>query len=328
MSAGEQSDSSIREPAATTPGAAGVADQCRAPHAAEGDSTVAAADRRPSTESPAGDLAESTVRQSPSTEPPDGDCRRELILIGIGAGNPEWVTLEAIGAIRTIDVLFVVLKEDQLDDLVEARRVIIERHRDTPLKTVELRDPPRPWQTTPDYPAAVAKWRAQRLESWSSAVAAELPGGASGGFLIWGDPSLYESTLAIVQKLADASGKAGRPIDLRVIPGISCVLALAAAFKIPLNRQGRSVEISPARLLAAGMPEDTDDVVVMLDGKQTFSKIDPAGIDIYWGAYLGAENEILISGPLDEVRDEILRVRKAAAEANGWIFDTYLLRRV
>lgn len=252
---------------------------------------------------------------------------RKLVLIGIGAGNPEWVTLQAIAAIREIDVLFVVLKEDQLDDLVEARRIIIERHRDVPLKTVELRDPPRPWQTTPDYPAAVASWRAQRLESWSAAVAAELPEGASGGFLIWGDPSLYESTLAIVDKLADASAAAGRPIEVQVIPGISCVLALAAAFKIPLNRQGRAVQIAPARLLASGMPEAVDDVVVMLDGKQTFARIDPAGLEIFWGAYLGTAAEILISGPLAQVRDEILRVRAAAAETNGWIFDTYLLRR-
>ena len=112
-----------------------------------------------------------------------------------------------------------------------------------------------------------------------------------------------------------------------MIPGISCVLALAAAFKIPLNRQGRAVQIAPARLLASGMPEAVDDVVVMLDGKQTFARIDPAGLEIFWGAYLGTAAEILISGPLAQVRDEILRVRAAAAETNGWIFDTYLLRR-
>ena len=75
------------------------------------------------------------------------------------------------------------------------------------------------------------------------------------------------------------------------------------------------------------MPEAVDDVVVMLDGKQTFARIDPAGLEIFWGAYLGTAAEILISGPLAQVRDEILRVRAAAAETNGWIFDTYLLRR-
>ncbi|MCW5954932.1 MAG: precorrin-6A synthase (deacetylating), partial [Propionibacteriaceae bacterium] len=124
---------------------------------------------------------------------------RELALIGIGAGDPEWVTLEAIAALQRLDVLFVVLKEDELDDLVEARRMIVERYRSTPLRTVELRDPPRPWRTAPDYNAAVARWRELRLEQWSAAVASELTDEQTGGFLVWGDPSLFESTLAIVQ---------------------------------------------------------------------------------------------------------------------------------
>lgn len=252
---------------------------------------------------------------------------RELVLIGIGAGDPDWVTLEAVAAIRQIDVLFVVVKQDELDDLVQARRVILDRHRDKPLRTVELRDPPRPWQTSADYPAAVANWRAQRLVSWSEAVARELREGQTGGFLVWGDPSLYESTLAIVQELVAAAQAQGSRIGLRVVPGISSVLGLAARFQIPLNRQGRSVQITPARLLASGMPADVDDVVVMLDGRQTFAQIDPDGLDIYWGAYLGTADEILICGPLAEVRDEIVRVRAQAATDKGWVFDTYLLRR-
>ena len=249
---------------------------------------------------------------------------RHLALIGIGAGDPEWVTLEAIGALQALDVLFVVLKEDELDDLVEARRVIVERHRTEPLRTVELRDPPRPWRTAPDYNAAVAHWREQRLERWSAAVASELTDGQAGGFLVWGDPSLFESTLAIVQDLIRASAE---PIELRVIPGISCVHALTARFRIPLNRQGHAVQIAPARLLRDGVPGDVDDVVAMLDGQQTFARIDPAGLDIYWGAYLGTPDEILICGDLAEVRQQILDARVEATARKGWMFDTYLLRR-
>ena len=73
--------------------------------------------------------------------------------------------------------------------------------------------------------------------------------------------------------------------------------------------------------------EGLDDAVAMLDGKQTFGLIDPTGIDIYWGAYLGTADEILIAGDLAEKRDEILRVRAEAVERKGWVFDTYLLRR-
>ena len=249
---------------------------------------------------------------------------RELVLIGVGAGDPEWVTLAAVRAIQEIDVLFVVVKEREYDDLVEARRSIIERHRTRPLTMVELLDPPRPWQSVPDYPAAVAAWRAHRLESWGQAVAGHLGQGQSGGFLVWGDPSLYESTLAIVEHLV---ASASEEITYRVIPGVSSVLALAAAHRIPLNRQGRAVQISPARMLAGGMPEGVDDVVVMLDGKQAFASIDPAGLDIYWGAYLGTPEQLLVSGPLGDVAEEIIRVRADAAARLGWVFDTYLLRR-
>ncbi len=249
---------------------------------------------------------------------------RELVLIGVGAGDPEWVTLAAVRAIQEIDVLFVVVKEREYDDLVEARRSIIERHRTRPLTMVELLDPPRPWQSVPDYPAAVAAWRAHRLESWGQAVSGHLGEGRSGGFLVWGDPSLYESTLAIVEQLV---ASASEEITYRVIPGVSSVLALAAAHRIPLNRQGRAVQISPARMLAGGMPEGVDDVVVMLDGKQAFASIDPAGLDIYWGAYLGTPEQLLVSGPLGDVAEEIIRVRADAAARLGWVFDTYLLRR-
>lgn len=249
---------------------------------------------------------------------------RELLLIGIGAGDPDWLTLEAVRAIAALDVLFVVVKEREKDDLVAARRAVIAAHRDAPLRLVELRDPPRPWRTAADYDAAVAQWRDARREQWSAAVAAELGDGETGGFLVWGDPGLYESTLAIVDELVAADP--GR-LTRRVIPGISSVHALTARHGIPLNRQGRAVQITPARLLRDGLPEGVDDVVVMLDGQQTFASIDPAGLDIYWGAYLGTDDEVLISGPLEQVAGEIARTRARETERKGWMFDTYLLRR-
>lgn len=249
---------------------------------------------------------------------------RELVLVGIGAGDPEWLTLQAVHAIERLDVLFVVVKEDGLDDLVEVRRVLVDRHRSAPLRTVELHDLPRPWRSAPDYAAAVALWREQRSQQWGEALAAELGDDQVGGFLVWGDPSLFESTLAIARELVAA---AVEPITLRVVPGVSCVHALTARHRIPLNRQGSAVQIMPARLLAGGLPDGVDDAVAMLDGHQAFASIDPEGIDIYWGAYLGTPDEILISGDLKRVREEILRARAEAVARKGWVFDTYLLRR-
>jgi precorrin-6A synthase len=116
-------------------------------------------------------------------------------------------------------------------------------------------------------------------------------------------------------------------LEYEVIPGISSVQALAAKHRIALNRIGESVHITTGRKLAEGFPDNADSVVVMLDGEQTFNKIEGSDIDIYWGAYIGTEDEILVSGRLSEVRNDIEAIRAKARREKGWIMDTYLLRK-
>lgn len=262
---------------------------------------------------------------APSTTDPEQ--QRRLLLIGIGAGDPDYVTIQAAKAISAFDVLFVVTKESDKDDLVEARTEVVARHRDASagaFRTVELPDPERPWSSAIDYGEAVKLWREQRVALWDAALSEHLGEGETGAFLVWGDPSLYESTLAVVQDVLEL-GKV--TFDYEVIPGVSAVHALTARHRIPLNRVGGAVQITPARRLASGMPMGLDDVVVMLDANTTFATIEPHHLHIYWGAYLGTADEILIEGPLADVAQDIVKVRAEAKERKGWIFDTYLLRR-
>jgi precorrin-6A synthase len=251
---------------------------------------------------------------------------RRVLLIGIGAGDPDHVTQQAIRGLNAFDVLFVVTKDQGTGELVALRRRAVDAHRvaDRPYRTVELGDPPRPWREAPDYPAAVARWREQRTEQWEAALRDELGEDETGAFLVWGDPSLYESTLAVIDEIA-ARGTVA--FTHEVIPGVSSVHALTARHRIPLNRVGRAVQITPARLIPGGLPEGVDDVVVMLDAHATFATIPADGIDIYWGAYLGTPDELLVSGPLADVAPEIVRVREEARARKGWMFDIYLLRR-
>ncbi|MFK7943856.1 MAG: precorrin-6A synthase (deacetylating), partial [Paracoccaceae bacterium] len=53
----------------------------------------------------------------------------------------------------------------------------------------------------------------------------------------------------------------------------------------------------------------------------------PASLNRWWGAYLGSEDQILIEGRLDKVRQEIVQTRAAARAQHGWIMDSYVLRR-
>jgi precorrin-6A synthase len=153
-------------------------------------------------------------------------------------------------------------------------------------------------------------------------IADGLGEGQTGAILAWGDPSLYDSTIRNVEAIASR-----QDLSYEVIPGITAVQALTARHRISLNTIGRPVEITTGRRLAEGWPPGVDSVVVMLDGVETYRRFTDQDVDIYWGAYLGTADEILIAGRLVDVAEEIHRIRTAQRSAHGWIMDTYLLRR-
>jgi precorrin-6A synthase len=250
---------------------------------------------------------------------------RRLLVIGVGAGDPDHVTAQAVRALNEADVLFVVDKGPGNEDLVAVRREICARFIDDPAyNVVELPDPPRD-RTSADYRGAVASWRGHRAQVWAQAVGAELGEHDVGAFLVWGDPSLYDSTLDVLERML-ADGLA--TFTYEVIPGVSSIHALTARHRISLNRVGTAVQITTGRRLAAdGWPPGVADVVVMLDAGCAFSGIHPDGIEIYWGAYLGTPGELLVAGPLAEAGPRIERLRARARAERGWIMDTYLLRR-
>jgi precorrin-6A synthase len=249
---------------------------------------------------------------------------RRLLVIGIGAGDPEHVTAQAIRALNDVDVFFVVEKGQERHDLVDLRREICERYIERPsFRTVEMRDPERD-RSSAAYGEAVEAWRHARAEQWEATIRAELGEGECGGFLVWGDPSLYDSTLAVIEEILS---RGELELGYEVVPGISSVQALAARHRIALNRIGRPIVITTGRRLSEGRHDGADDVVVMLDSGCAFRRFVGQPVDIYWGAYVGTRDELLVAGDLAEVADEIERVRAEARERKGWIMDTYLLRR-
>jgi precorrin-6A synthase len=249
---------------------------------------------------------------------------RRINVIGIGAGDPAQLTLQAIAAMNEVEVFFHMDKGSEKDDLAQLRRELCARHiTGHPYRFVEAPDPPRD-RTTPAYAAAVETWHEGRAELYERMMLEELGEDGCGGILVWGDPALYDSTLRVLDRL---QARGNVLFTQRVIPGITSIQTLTAQHGITLNRIGRSFQVTTGRLLAQGLPNGVDDVVVMLDAHCTFSQIDEPGVEIYWGAYLGTPDEILLAGPLPQTGEKIIQIRAEARERKGWIMDTYLLRR-
>lgn len=245
----------------------------------------------------------------------------DILVIGIGSGSPVHLTEEARLAMNQVDVFLVADKGPATSDLAAVRRelcaAVIEHDR---YRIVEVPDPARD-RTSDDYDTAVQDWHAARTAAYREVIAETLPHGGTVGFLVWGDPAFYDSTIRVAGELGG---------DVRVIPGISSLQLLAAAHRIVLNQIGRPIHITTGRRLLAEYTPELGDVLVMLDGDLTCEGLSPLypDLEIFWGAQLGLPGQTLISGRLADVIADLRSTRDAVRAEHGWVLDTYLLRRV
>lgn len=244
----------------------------------------------------------------------------KLSLIGIGSGDPDQLTLAATKAIKAADLILIPRKGAEKADLADLRWTICARvltHAAT--RVVEF-DLPKRDSEREDYGAGVDAWHDAVAASWSREIANHGGEKRRVALLIWGDPSLYDSSLRIARRL--------EPLPkIEVIPGITSIQALCAAHAIPLNEIGEPFLVTTGRRLRErGWPAGVDTVVVMLDGGTAFQSIDPTGVHIWWGAYLGMAQQIILSGSLAEMSAKIAAARSEARVRHGWIMDSYILK--
>ena len=163
---------------------------------------------------------------------------RRVHIIGIGAGSPDHVTGQAISAMREVDIFLVADKGETKDELVAVRRAICERFlEDGTYEIVTVMDPQRGPDAQRDsaaYKVGVDAWHRARAERYTDVVDA-LPEGAAVGFLVWGDPAFYDSTIRIVEAIAE---RGAIEVEYDVVPGISALQLLAARHRIVLHDVG------------------------------------------------------------------------------------------
>lgn len=250
----------------------------------------------------------------------------ELVLVGIGVGNPEHLTLQAIRALNAADLILIPRKGPAKTDLADVRRAICTEVLTNPAARILEFDMPRRDSANPDYHRGVDDWHDAIAKVWAATIRSELPEAftdrvGSVALLVWGDPALYDSTLRIAARLTPTP-------RLRVIPGITAIQALCASHAMPLNDIGASFLVTTGRQLRdGGWPEGVKTLVVMLDGACAFQHVAPAGVTIWWGAYVGMPAEIILGGALSDTGPLILQARAEARARIGWIMDVYILRR-
>lgn len=242
----------------------------------------------------------------------------ELLLIGIGTGNPDHITRQAEKAIASADWIMIPTKGDNKADLADLRHDICAQIAGVDLSRIlefelPVRDPAIP------YVDRVHHWHDAIADVWQETIQVNIKTGKV-ALLIWGDPSLYDSSLRIASRLNPAP-------KITVLPGLTSLQVLTAAHAIPINELAHPFVVTTGRQLRDnGWPTGMDTVAVMLDGECSFQSLENKNCQIYWGAYVGMKEEILIQGPLDQVTEQIVEMRAKARENHGWIMDIYVLK--
>ena len=247
---------------------------------------------------------------------------KKIYLIGIGPGSPDYLTVQAINTMKKVDVFFFLEKEGQ-KDLLKIRQEILEKYLEKgSYLIVTAKIPTRKRRKL--YTEEVEIWRQQKAEVIFELIRDKMEDDEIASFLVWGDPSLYDGQIEILQQI-HKEGKVD--FEYEVIPGITSIQVLTAKHKIPLNRIGETIVITTGRKLKEYPPDEVVNTVVLLDNYSTFRRFKDEDIDIYWGGYLGTEDEILLSGKLKDIIEEIKKIRRESKNKKGWLMDTYILRR-
>ncbi|MGB5869683.1 MAG: precorrin-6A synthase (deacetylating) [Albidovulum sp.] len=247
----------------------------------------------------------------------------DLLLIGIGTGNPDHLTLQAVKALNSVDLIAIPRKGNDKADLAGLRRQICADVLTNPSVRIAEFDLPKRDAANPDYKLGVDDWHDAIATVWKDTILGEIGPKGRVALLVWGDPSLYDSTLRI-------AGRVGTELSLNVsvIPGITSLQALTASHVMPINEIGAPFMVTTGRKLRDdGWPEGVDTLAIMLDGECSFQAIDPQGVTIWWGAYVGMAEEMVLSGPLADMTAQIVKTRAEARANHGWIMDIYILRR-
>lgn len=157
-----------------------------------------------------------------------------IIGIGIGPGDPELITIKAVKALKTADVICVPKARAEKPSIVLAMVKHILEEREKSPEVLELVFP-------------MTKDESELERSWArnvDIIAKKAKNGKTIAFITLGDPMFYSTFIYLYQGI-----KEGYPnIKLEIIPGVTSLTACVASSKIPLAEREEVLIIIPSDL--------------------------------------------------------------------------------
>jgi len=244
---------------------------------------------------------------------------KKLYLIGMGPGDPKYLTLEAVNLMKKLKLFFIPGKKGKKFELTRIRKDILSFVKgNDDYQVVEVLFPER--RKSLNYEETVQEWRNQKAKILKEELQRHEEDEA--GFLIWGDPSIYDGHIAIIKEVVKETG-----LEFEVIPGISAFQVLSAHHKEPFTDIGESLLFTTPRFIRKNKKIDLN-TVVFLDNYESYNLLIDEDLEMFWGAYLGLKEEVLISGKLSEVRKKVTEIRRKLRKEKGWIMEVYFLKKV
>src|SRR5438046_755782 len=144
-----------------------------------------------------------------------------FVAVGVGPGDPELLTLKAVGALRQADVIYHAGPEPGRGRALEIVRSLLR----------------------PDQPTRAILAGSMADRPAVEQIAATCRAGLTAVFIAEGDPTLYSTAAHVWQLLAELDPA----IPIEIVPGVSAITAAAARVRQPLAQKDEPLLIVPAR---------------------------------------------------------------------------------
>ena len=111
---------------------------------------------------------------------------KKILIIGIGAGDPEYLTIQAVNALNQVDVFFILDKGVDKGKLVEFRHELCRRYITGRNYRFVDADSPAWERRSAGYGATIAELNQYKQTLFERLIGKGMADGECGAFLVWG----------------------------------------------------------------------------------------------------------------------------------------------